>query len=66
MKFAHEILEKDENYIHIESDWRGGLYLPVSDYTLPVYSRYGGKMHFDGQEEKIKFIEEHKSGTNAD
>lgn len=66
MKFAHEILERDKNYIHIETDWRGGLYLPVSDYTLPVYTRYGGKMHFDSQEEKIKFIEEHKSGKNVD
>ena len=66
MRFAHEILEKDRNYVHIESDWRGGLYLPLSDYTLPVYSRYGGKMHFDSQEEKIKFIEEHKSGKNVD
>ena len=64
MNFAHEILEKDKNYML--ADWRGGLYLPVSDYTLPVYSRYEGKMHFDSQEEKTKFIEEHKSGRNAD
>ena len=66
MKFAHEILEKDRNYMFADSDWRGGLYLPVSDYTLPVYSRYGGRMDFESQEEKIKFIEEHKSGRNAD
>ena len=66
MKFAHEILEKDQNYMFADSDWRGGLYLPVSDYTLPVYSRYGGRMDFESQEEKIKFIEEHKSGRNAD
>ena len=66
MKFAHEILEKDRNYMFADSDWRGGLYLPVSDYTLPVYTRYGGKMDFESQEEKIKFIEEHKSGRNAD
>lgn len=59
MKFAHEILEKDENYRYVDSDWRGGLYLPKSDYTLPVYSRYHGKMHFESDEEKIKFIEEH-------
>ena len=64
MNFAHEILEKDKNYML--ADWRGGLYLPVSDYTLPVYSRYEGKMHFDSKEEKTKFIEEHKSGRNAD
>ena len=66
MKFAHEILEKDQNYMFADSDWRGGLYLPVSDYTLPVYTRYGGRMDFESQEEKIKFIEEHKSGRNAD
>ena len=66
MKFAHEILEKDRNYMFADSDWRGGLYLPVSDYTLPVYTRYGGRMDFESQEEKIKFIEEHKSGRNAD
>ena len=66
MNFAHEILEKDKNYMLADSDWRGELYLPVSDYTLPVYSRYEGKMHFDSQEEKTKFIEEHKSGRNAD
>ena len=66
MKFAHEILEKDQNYMFADSDWRGGLYLPVSDYTLPVYSRYGGRMDFESQEEKIKIIEEHKSGRNAD
>ena len=66
MKFAHEILERDKNYVCADSDWRGGLYIPVSDYTLPVYSRYGGKMHFDSDEEKIKFIEEHKADENAD
>lgn len=66
MKFAHEILEKDRNFMFADSDWRGGLYLPVSDYTLPVYTRYGGRMDFESQEEKIKFIEEHKSGRNAD
>ena len=65
MKFAHKILEKEKNYMRIDSDWRG-LYLPVSDYTLPVYSLQFGKMHFESQEEKIKFIEEHKSGRNVD
>ena len=50
----------------VDSDLRGGLYLPVSDYTLPVYSRYVGKLLFESQEEKIKFIEDHKSGRNAD
>lgn len=61
MKFAHEILEKDPNYMFINHD----LYLPVSDYTLPVYSLGFGKMRFNSQAEKIKFIEEHKQGRNA-
>lgn len=65
MKFAHELLDKDKNYIYVEG-FRYEVYLPVKDYTLPVYSRYGGKMHFDSDEEKIKFIEEHKPGKNAD
>lgn len=59
MKFAHEILDKDKNYRYVDSDWRGGLYLPIYDYTLPVYSRYHGKMYFKSEDEKIKFIEEH-------
>ena len=66
MKFAHKILEKDKNYMCADTARRRGLYIPVSDYTLPVYSRYGGKMHFESQEEKIKFIEDHKTGKNAD
>ena len=66
MKFAHEIFEKDKNYMYLDSDWQEGLYLPVSDYTLPVYSQFRGKMHFESQEEKIRFIEEYKSRRNAD
>lgn len=66
MMFAHQILEKDKNYMWIDADWGGGFYLPISDYTLPVYSRYRGKMHFESQVEKIKFIEEHKSKKSAD
>ncbi len=50
----------------IDADRGGGFYLPISDYTLPVYSRYRGKMHFESQIEKIKFIEDHKTGRNAD
>jgi hypothetical protein len=66
MKFAREILERDKNYMCVDTDWRGALYLPLSDYTLPVYSLQLGKMHFESQEEKIKFIEDHKTGRNAD
>ena len=60
MDFAHEILERDENYVRIESSIQGELYLPRLDYSLPVYSRDMGKMYFDNQEEKVKFIEAHK------
>jgi ADP-ribosylglycohydrolase len=66
MKFAHKILERDKNYMCVGTNWIKGLYLPISDYTLPVYSRYIGKMHFESQVEKIKFIEDHKTGRNAD
>lgn len=66
MRFAREILERDQNYMCADTDWRGTLYLPISDYTLPVYSQQLGKMHFGSQEDKIKFIEEHKVGRNAD
>ena len=66
MKFAREVLERDKNYMCVDTDWRGALYLPLSDYTLPVYSLQLGKMHFESQEEKIKFIEDHKTGRNAD
>jgi hypothetical protein len=66
MKFASEILDKDDNYVRVETDWRGVIYLPVSDYTLPVYSKYIGRLHFDSHEEKMNFIKEHKSIRNAD
>lgn len=66
MDFAHKILERDKNYMWIDTGRLGGLYLPVSDYTLPVYSRYGGKIQFESQEKKMKFIEDHKSKRNAD
>ena len=66
MGFASEILDKDDNYVRVETDWQGVMYLPVSDYTLPVYSKYRGRMHFDSHEEKMNFIEVHKSGRNAD
>lgn len=66
MKFASEILDKDDNYVRVEADWQGVMYLPVSDYTLPVYSKYRGRLNFDSHEEKMNFIKVHKSGRNAD
>lgn len=66
IQFAKDILEKDKNYMFVDTNRQGSFYLPLSDYSLPVYSQFRGKMHFESQEEKIKFIEEHKSGRNAD
>ena len=60
MKFAHEILDKDPNYIHVNDGNYDDAYIPLSDYTLPVYSRYRGKMKFDSEEEKLAFIKKYK------
>ena len=60
MKFAHEILDKDPNYIHVNDGNYDDAYIPVSDYTLPVYSRYRGKIKFDSEEDKLAFIKKYK------
>ena len=65
MKFAQTILAGDKNYVFVGDNW-DGLYLPLSDYTLPVYSKQHGKMHFDSLEEKIAFIEAQKAERNVD
>ena len=62
MRFASEILDSDENYIHVhigEVRWNE-YYIPRQDFTLPVYSRVQGKLHFDTEEEKLTFIEQHR------
>lgn len=57
MRFAHVILDRDENYEKYPECYGGGfLYIPVTDYSLPVYSSRRGKLRFDSQEEKIRFI----------
>ncbi len=66
MKFARGLLERDKNYVGVKTERLGRLYLPVSDYTLPVYSLQYGKVRFESQEEKIEFIEAYKTGRNAD
>ena len=66
MKFARGLLERDKNYVGVKTERLGRLYLPISDYTLPVYSLQYGKVRFERQEEKIEFIEAYKTGRNAD
>ena len=66
MKFARGLLERDKNYMGVKTEDLGRLYLPVSDYTLPVYSLQYGKVRFESQEDKIEFIEAYKTGRNAD
>lgn len=56
MEFAHEILDKDENYIHVNVDCYDEAYIPRNDYSLPVYSRRRGKMKFVNEAEKAEFI----------
>ena len=59
MRFASELLDKDENYIHVgESRW-DEYYIPRRDTTLPVYFRIKEKLHFDTEEEKQAFIRQH-------
>lgn len=56
MKFAEEVLDSDPGYTLVDDDF----YIPVSDYTLPVYSKDLGKMRFANEEEKMKFIRSHQ------
>ena len=60
MGFVSGLLEKDPNYIHIKEDNGDEYYLPCQDFTLPVYSRIDGKLHFDTDDEKLEFIVEHR------
>ena len=59
MKFAHTILDNDVNYKHVNEGDYNDAYIPVKDYTLPVYSRYRGKMKFESEEEKLSFIKKY-------
>ncbi len=60
MQFASKLLNKDENYIHVGEDRWSEYYIPRKDTTLPVYSPIKGKLHFDTEEEKLTFIEQHR------
>lgn len=59
MQFAREILIKDEKYIRVTPDEYNEYFIPRNDYSLPVYSLMG-KMHFDSEEDKIRFIQDKK------
>lgn len=66
MSFAAEILAADPNYLRKEGDWRGDLFIPAEDYTLPVYYSETGKVEFKNDDEKRAFIEMHKQDPDAD
>ncbi len=69
MRFASELLNSDENYIHIDDDRGNGYYIPRQDYSLPVYSYREGKLYFETEEEKMTFIKKYiplKQGTNEE
>ncbi len=59
-QIAKQILEKDKSYKLI-----GNYYIPKYDYTLPVYGEYSGRIVFNTQAEKLKFIEDVKLGKNV-
>lgn len=65
MRFASQILDRDPNYLHKQGDWHGDLFIPIEDYTLPVYYSRSGKVTFKNDSEKREFIELHKQDPNA-
>ncbi len=56
MHCIRQLLEKDDNYQFIENGYWNSYYVPVKDYSLPVY-QLNGKLDFSSQEDKIKFID---------
>lgn len=59
-QIAKQILVNDKSYEII-----GQYYIPKYDTTLPVYGEYSGKIMFNTQAEKLKFIEDVKLGKNV-
>lgn len=51
----HEYWDKNGNYNY--SDTEDGIYYPRRDYSLPVYARQRGRLHFPNFELKKAFIE---------
>ena len=60
MEFAHAVLDKDPNYVHVNVGSYDEAYIPVEDYSLDVYLRHRGKMKFDSEEEKLAFIKKYR------
>lgn len=60
MRFASAVLDRDDDYVRVGQNQWEELYIPCRDYTLPVYSRHRGKLHFDTEEEKREFIDKHR------
>ncbi|GEM_PF-2144958 len=56
-----ECYEKNGNYEYSEE----GYYYPRSNYSLPVYSRMAGRLHFHNFVLKKSFIEDLKSRRNS-
>ena len=59
-QIAKQILEKDNSYKLI-----GNYYIPKYDNTLPVYGEYSGRIVFNTQADKLRFIEDVKLGKNV-
>ncbi len=55
MNLIKKILKHDRNYMN-----KNNFYLPVSDYTLPVFSDWYGMILFDNQTDKELFIKQEK------
>ena len=56
IRFANAILERDPNYMTIRDGWGELLFVPKTDFSLPVYSSQRGKLYFDNEEDKKHFI----------
>ena len=57
MRFAKVLLERDPNYMTIRRvGWGDILFVPTTDFSLPVYSSQRGKLYFDNEEDKKHFI----------
>lgn len=56
-QIAKQILKNDKSYKLI-----GNYYIPKYDNTLPIYGEYAGRIVFNTQADKLKFIEDVKLG----
>ena len=57
-KIALKFLQDDSKYVRIRE-----YYLPIEDYTLPIFNIYEGKIIFQSFNEKTMFIENVKRGN---